>query len=124
MLFFLAACATPTSISVTPTPPITAPTEPSEVETSEAAETLPLETALPNCLGEAVSPIGQAIAADYETTSYEQVMTWFCSGAEFEDILVALETEAQTDQPAEALLEMLAGGLTWDEIWQKLGLTD
>ena len=102
------------------------------IETSEKSEPVPvieetlppIETAGPDCLGDEISPIGQSIADDYESTSYEQVMTWFCNGAEFEDILVALETEAQTDTSADEMLKMLADGFTWDEIWQLVGLTD
>jgi hypothetical protein len=82
-----------------------------------------VETASPDCLGGEVSPIGQSIAEDYDFTNYEEVITWFCNGAEFEDILVALETESQTGTPAEEMLQMLADGFTWDEIWQLTGLT-
>ncbi|HKI54380.1 MAG TPA: hypothetical protein VJ987_09655 [Anaerolineales bacterium] len=84
----------------------------------------PEETASPNCLGDEVSPIGQSIADDYESATYEQVMTWFCNGAEFEDILVALETEEQTEASADEMLKMLADGFTWEEIWQLVGLTN
>ena len=103
-----------------PTPQLTpemAP-EPAQDATPE------VETALPNCLGGAVSPIGQSIAEEYESVSYDQVLTWFCNGAEFEDILVALETEAQTGTPAEEMLQMLVDGFSWDEIWQIIELTD
>lgn len=82
------------------------------------------EAAPPNCLGDEISPIGLSIAEEYDFTSYEEVMTWFCNGAEFEDILVALETESQTDVPAEEMLGMLADGFTWEEIWQLIGLTE
>jgi hypothetical protein len=105
---------------VEPTPqliPEMAP-EPAQDATPE------VETALPNCLGGAVSPIGQSIAEEYESVSYDQVLTWFCNGAEFEDILVALETEAQTGTPAEEMLQMLTDGFSWDEIWQIIELTD
>ena len=51
-------------------------------------------------------------------------MTWFCNGAEFEDILIALQTEKVTGQPAQELLEMLVTNLTWDEIWQSIGYID
>ena len=102
------------------------------VETLVPSETLPpiVPTTLPdgtdvtNCLGNEISPIGRSIADDYDSATYEQVMTWFCNGAEFEDILVALETEEQTDVSAEEMLKMLADGFTWDEIWQIIGLTD
>jgi hypothetical protein len=86
--------------------------------------TFPVELAAPNCLGDEVSLVGQSIADGYESVGYEQVMTWFCNGAEFEDILVALETESQTGTPVAEMLQMLADGFTWDEIWQTIGLTD
>lgn len=77
-----------------------------------------------DCLNGEVSPIGQSIADDYETVSYEQVITWFCNGAEYEDILVALETETLTDSSAEEMLQMLADGFSWQEIWQLEGLSE
>jgi hypothetical protein len=85
---------------------------------------VPVETAEPTCLGDNVSPIGQAIADQYESASYKQIITWFCNGAEFEDILVALETEIQTDTTADEILQMLSEGFTWDDIWLITGLTD
>jgi hypothetical protein len=67
-------------------------------------------------------PIGASIAADYEV-SYEQVMTWFCSGYSFENILIALETSEAVEVPAETLLQMLLEK-EWEEIWVEVGLTD
>ena len=84
----------------------------------------PAETAAADCPGDEINPIAQSIADDYEATSYDQVMTWFCDGAEFEDILVALETEAQTDTSAGEILHMIADGFTWEEIWTLVELTD
>lgn len=84
----------------------------------------PAERTAPNCLGDEIHPIGQAIAEEYESASYEQVITWFCNGAEFEDILVALETDTLVDSSTDEMLEMLADGFTWEEIWQLVGLTD
>jgi hypothetical protein len=85
---------------------------------------VPVETAEPTCLGDNVSPIGKAIADQYKSASYKQIMTWFCNGAEFEDILVALETEIQTDTTADEILQMLAEGFSWEDIWLITGLTD
>jgi hypothetical protein len=101
-------------------------TEPSQEAEPESASqaTLGAETEAHDCLDGEVSPIGESIAEDYEFTDYPEVITWFCNGAEFEDILVALETESQTGTPAEEMLQMLADGFTWDEIWQLVGLTD
>lgn len=103
--------------------PATEPTLETEPEPAQDAAPV-VETAPPNCLGDEISPIGQSIADEYESASYEQVMTWFCNGAEFEDILTALETESQTGTPAEEMLLMLADGFTWEEIWQMIGLTN
>jgi len=89
-----------------------------------ATTTSPAEAAPSSCPGDEINPIGKSIADDYDSVTYEQVMTWFCNGAEFEDILVALETEAQTGTSADDMLKMLADGFTWDEIWQTIGLTN
>ena len=80
-----------------------------------------LDTASPRCLSSEMSVIGKNIAGQFDETSFEQIMTWFCNGAEFEDILIALQTEKLTGQPAQSLLEMLVAGRTWDEIWQSIG---
>lgn len=74
------------------------------------------------CPGQEINPLGESIAADYDFTTYNQVMTWFCEGAAFEDILVALETQAVTDEPAGEMLQMLAEGWTWENIWLLVGL--
>ena len=113
------ACGAQTTPAVEPDVPITQETNDPEDVTSPLTE-----TAAADCLGEEISPIGQSIAEDYESASYEQVMTWFCNGADFEDILVALETEAQTDTSADEMLQMLADGFTWEEIWTLVELTD
>ena len=135
-LVLLTACGAESSPTIEPDVPVmTAKVQENNepvVETLVPAETMtpietttsPAETAAPDCLGAEVSPVGQSIADDYEFASYEQVMTWFCNGAEFEDILVALETETQVDTSADEMLKMLADGFTWDEIWQLVGLTD
>jgi len=129
-LALITACggqSTPTAapeVLSTPTHILDTSTEIPGGEMPVEQPTAQVETVEPDCLGGETSPIGQSIADDYESTSYEQVMTWFCNGAEFEDILVALETEAQTDTSADEMLKMLADGFTWEEIWQLVGLTN
>jgi len=129
------ACSTPQPLSTEqdaltapvsqPEPAEFVPESPQEPLTPPAPEAGPgIEAVAPDCLGGETSPIGQSIADDYEFASYEEVITWFCNGAEFEDILVALETESQTGNPAEEMLQMLADGFTWEEIWQLAGLTE
>lgn len=90
---------------------------PSSGEEAQTGET----TADTNCTDLNPHPIGASIAADYEV-SYEQVMTWFCSGYSFENILIALETSEAVDVPAEALLQMLLEK-EWEQIWLEVGLT-
>lgn len=127
----LSACGAPQSqpaeqVPQTASAPVQDVVEPTQETIPTLVQTEPSldATAPPTCLGDEVSSIGQAIANEYESASYEQVITWFCNGAEFEDIIVALETESQTDTPAEEMLQMLADGFTWDQIWQMIGLTE
>jgi len=103
--------------------PTLEPTQETESESVPEA-TLGVETEASDCLDGEISPIGESIAEDYDFTDYAEVITWFCDGAEFEDILVALETESLIGTPAEEMLQMLADGFTWDEIWQLVGLTE
>lgn len=77
-----------------------------------------------NCATPEVNDLAADLAADYDFATQEQIIEWFCSGAEFEDILLALETQALAGLPAEDALSMLAGGMTWEEIWQEYGLTE
>jgi len=77
----------------------------------------------PNCYGEEIHPVGQSISDVYDHT-YEEVMTWFCSGYTFEDILLAAESSEQTEIPIEELFAMLDSGMTWDEIWIKIGILE
>lgn len=123
VLLLATACGGQVSPAVEPNI-LAAPAEVQEDNTPVDEAAPPAETAAPNCLGDEISPIGQSIADDYESVSYEEIMTWFCNGAEFENILVALETEAQTDSSADEMLQLLAEGFTWEEIWQLVGLTD
>jgi len=103
--------------------PTAVPTQ--ETEKAPLAEASPAaETDAADCLGGETSPIAESIAEEYDFTDYAEVVTWFCDGAEFEDILVALETESQTGTPAEEMLQMLADGASWEDIWGFIGLTD
>lgn len=100
------------------------PTETAAPTEIIATQSLPQETAAPDCYGAEPNVIGMGIAESFPETTYELVMAWFCDGAEFEDILVALQTERITDFPAGEMLLMLADDWTWDEIWQVTGLTE
>jgi len=74
-----------------------------------------------HCTDPDPSPLGQDIARTY-AVSYEQVMTWFCEGYSFDNIMIALETSEATHVPAETLLQMLLEK-DWETIWQEIGFT-
>lgn len=99
------------------------PGEAAEIAKTEDEPASELEQG-PDCLGPELNEIGQGIADHFDATNYDEVMTWFCNGAEFEDILLALQSEEQSDVQVEEMLLMLADGFTWDEIWQLLGMTE
>lgn len=101
-----------------------AATSTAAVVTSPQATLTDVKSVKAECLSEENNRIAQAIADDYDFTSYQEVMGWFCDGAAFEDILIALQTEELNGISAEEMLEMLSGGLSWEEIWQVIGLTD
>ena len=73
-----------------------------------------------NCSTLNPHPLAESMAGKFEI-SYEEIMTWYCDGYAFSDILLALETEQLVDQSAEDLLSLLADR-SWEEIWQDLGL--
>ncbi|MEJ5224084.1 MAG: hypothetical protein WHV44_06465 [Anaerolineales bacterium] len=100
-------------------PPAAAPTDAPATEPAPLLSTPGAVCPDPDALN-----LATVIASGYTFTSPEEVTGWFCNGAEFEDIVIALETEDQTGVPAEDLLAMLASGMTWEDIWQSIGLTD
>lgn len=65
-------------------------------------------------------PIAESIAEKFEIT-YEDVMTLFCEGESFEDILLALQTSELTDIDAETLLAR-KDEIGWDQVWKETGL--
>ena len=78
-----------------------------------------------DCYEEGEHPAALSIAEEYQNlTDYEEVMVWFCNGAEFEDILNALLTEEMVGVNAEDILRRIAGEETWNEIWLDLGIVE
>jgi hypothetical protein len=100
------------------------PTSTQVLPTSTANVIIPTEISNPDCANDDVNKIGRSIANSYPFTTTAEVMTWFCEGAEFEDIMVALETEELNGTAAEEMLQMRAEGLSWDDIWQVVGFID
>ncbi|MFH2103101.1 MAG: hypothetical protein ABIJ39_07075 [Chloroflexota bacterium] len=87
----------------------------------QAGQAQPTPTVDIHCTETDPHPIGQSIAETYAVT-YEQVMTWFCSGFSFDNILIALETGEAVDIPADTLLQMLLEK-DWEQIWTEVGFT-
>ena len=108
----------------------TGETEPGAAEPDTGPVQEPAEqadpTSGPDCYPEEVQhPIAEGIADQFEAiTTYTEVMTWFCNGALFEDILNALMTEELSDIEAEDILALVAAGMTWEEIWKDLGISE
>jgi hypothetical protein len=93
----------------------------SEGESSQdESQVIPTENPETNCSALNPHPMAEGMAETFEV-SYDQVMTWYCDGSAFSDILLALETEQLVDQSPEELLSMLEDS-TWEEIWQELGV--
>ena len=78
-----------------------------------------------DCYENGLHPTANSIVSNYsDLTDYNEVMIWFCNGADFEDILIALLTEEITSIEAEGFLRRISGGEAWIDIWYDLGIVD
>jgi hypothetical protein len=93
-------------------PPLDSADSDSHAEPTENPET--------NCSTLNPHPMAEGMAEQFEA-SYDEIMTWYCDGAAFSDILLALETEELVDLSVEELLVMVEES-TWEEIWEDLGV--
>ena len=66
-------------------------------------------------------PLAQGMVETFDV-SYDEVMTWYCDGYAFSDILLALETSDLADIPVLDLLP-LTENQSWEEIWDDLGVS-
>ncbi len=73
-----------------------------------------------NCSTLNPHPIAQGMVETFDV-SYEEVMTWYCDGYAFSDILLALETSDLAEVPVPDLLPLTVNQ-SWDEIWDDLGV--
>jgi len=74
-----------------------------------------------NCSAINPHPVAEGMTETFEIT-YDEVMTLYCDGYAFSDILLALETSEMVDQTPEALLARLRTR-TWQEIWDEFGVS-
>lgn len=132
LAFVLTACGTQTGEENPVATPIvlsTLTSAPTDLPAAVGDESSNVEVEAPEpahsaeCLDPDVNKIGLGIADTFGVTIYEDVMAWFCNGNEFEDILLALQSEQQSDASAEEMLQMVDDGFTWDEIWLLVGIT-
>lgn len=86
----------------------------------EGSDPQPTENPETNCSSLNPHPLGESIAEQFGMT-YDEVMTIYCDGYAFSDILLALETEELVELSAEELLAMVKEK-TWEEIWDELGV--
>jgi hypothetical protein len=134
---FFAACSAGQGVEAPASTPSPTPFLPARLDStgnlSEAAMNLDSseQTTVPqpvlavdiHCTETDPHPLGQSIAGTYKV-SYEQVMTWFCSGISFDNILIALETSTAAGIPANLLLEMHLQGESWETIWDTIGFVE
>lgn len=73
-----------------------------------------------NCSAINPHPLAEGMAETFEIT-YDEVMTLYCDGYAFSDILLALETSELVDQSPSALLARLRTR-TWQELWDEFGV--
>lgn len=78
-------------------------------------------TATIHCTETDPHPVGQSIADTYGT-SYEEVMTFFCTGVPFEDIVLAYQTAELANIPVEDVLTLWYDFGDWEEVWAELDL--
>lgn len=74
-----------------------------------------------NCSATNPHPLAEGMSETFEIT-YDEVMTLYCDGYAFSDILLALETSELVDQSPSALLARLRTR-SWQEIWDELGVS-
>ena len=74
-----------------------------------------------NCSATNPHPLAEGMAETFEIT-YDEVMTLYCDGYAFSDILLALETSELVDQSPAALLARLRTR-SWQDIWDEFGVS-
>ena len=94
--------------------------KPEEISEDESTGE-PVENPDTNCSTINPHPVAEGMTETFEIT-YDEVMTLYCDGYAFSDILLALETSELVDQSPDALLARLRTR-TWQEIWDEFDLS-
>ncbi len=74
-----------------------------------------------DCVGADPHPVALSLAETYEVP-YEDIMSWFCAGYGFGEIVHALQTSEVSDYSPEELLALKTNMRGWGQVWQELGL--
>ena len=74
-----------------------------------------------NCDNPENQTIAESISQTFEITG-EEIINWHCIGYEFEDILMALETNNLSGVSIEELLQKTQNQ-KWEEIWEDIGFS-
>ena len=91
-------------------------------QTSADGDSIPTRTPSYQCTAEEPHPMGESIAGRFEV-SYQQVMTWYCGGDSFSDILLALETGKLVEGVQAGDLLRRLDEQTWEQIWDDLDVS-
>lgn len=86
----------------------------------EELDSVATENPETNCSSLNPHPVAEGMTESFEIT-YDEVMTLYCDGYAFSDILLALETSELVDQTPAALLARLRTR-SWQEIWDEFGI--
>lgn len=86
----------------------------------EELDSVATENPETNCSSVNPHPVAEGMTESFEIT-YDEVMTLYCDGYAFSDILLALETSELVDQTPAALLARLRTR-SWQEIWDEFGI--
>jgi|GEM_PF-2487492 len=77
----------------------------------------------PTCMTHMIHPVGMKLALQYDTP-YEEIMSWFCQGFGFGQIIHALQTSQVTELSPEELLLLKVELGSWGEVWKALNLIE
>lgn len=81
----------------------------------------PVPTVDIHCTETEPHPIAQSIADTYHVT-YEEVMTFFCSGVGFDDIVLGYQTAELSGRDVKEVLTLWYDFGSWEDVWEELGL--
>lgn len=75
------------------------------------------------CTGEAARPhpVASAFARRYQVP-YEEILTWFCDGYGFGEVVHAYSISRRADVPVDEVFAQREAGLGWGQIWHSYGL--